>query len=340
MAFEGTPAGEIRRPVVTDTFWRDRPVLVTGGAGLVGSWLVRRLVDARADVTCLLRDQVPQSELVRSRLIEQVKVVWGDVCDQPTVERVLGEYEIDTVFHLAAQTIVTIANRNPASTFETNIAGTWRLLEACRRSPLVRQVVVASSDKAYGDQEVLPYDEKTALRGTFPYDVSKACADLLARSYAVTFGIPVVVSRCANFFGGGDLNFSRLVPGTIRSILRNERPVIRSDGKSTRDYLYVEDGATAYMTLAERLAADASLRGEAFNFSLETRLSVRELVEKILATAGVDAIPDIRNEANNEIRNQYLSSARARNLLGWKPAFTLDQGLIQTIEWYRQFFAS
>lgn len=318
-------------------FWQDRPTFITGGTGLVGSWLVRRLVEAGADVVCLVRDWVPQSEMVRSRLIEQVKVVRGDICDRDLLERALGEYEVDTVIHLAAQTIVTIANRNPISTFETNIAGTWNLLEACRRSSKVKQVVVASSDKAYGDQENLPYDENTPLQGQHPYDVSKSAADLIAHTYAKSYNLPVAVTRCGNFYGGGDLNWNRIIPGTIRSIIRGQRPVIRSDGQYIRDYFYVEDGAAAYMLLAEQLAARPELRGEAFNFSNEIQITVSEIVEKILALMHSSLKPDIRNEVSNEIRHQYLSASKARMLLHWAPLFTLDAALNKTIAWYRQF---
>src|ERR1051326_542679 len=250
-------------------FWTDRPVLVTGATGLVGSWLTRRLREAGADAVCLIRDWVPQSELVRSREIERVKVVRGDVRDRDLIERTLGEYEIDTVIHLAAQTIVGIANRNPVSTFESNIQGTWNLLEACRRSPAVKSIVVASSDKAYGDQETLPYSEDTPLQGQHPYDVSKSAADLIACTYAKSYGLPVAVTRCGNFYGGGDLNWNRIIPGTIRSILRGQRPMIRSDGNYIRDYFYVEDGAAAYMLLAEALEKRPEIKGEAFNFSNE-----------------------------------------------------------------------
>jgi CDP-glucose 4,6-dehydratase len=322
------------------SFWLDRPVLVTGATGLVGSWLVARLVEARADVVCLVRDWVPQSELVRSKQIEQVKVARGDVRDQAVLERILGEYEIATVIHLAAQTIVTIANRNPVSTFEANIGGTWALLEACRRSPRVAQIVLASSDKAYGDHTQLPYTEETPLVGRHPYDVSKSCADLIAQAYAVTYGSPVVITRCGNFFGGGDLNWNRIVPGTIRSIIRGERPVIRSDGKSIRDYFYVEDGAIAYMLLAEKLAAQPELKGRAFNFSNEIQVTVRQLVDRISQLMGSKVEPDVRNEASNEISHQYLSAAAARKELGWAPQFSLDDGLARTIAWYRDFFQS
>lgn len=319
------------------SFWLDRPTVVTGATGLVGGWLVRRLVALSADVTCVVRDWVPQCELVRSRLIEQVKIVRGDVRDQALLERTLGEYEVDTVIHLAAQTIVPIANRNPVSTFETNIGGTWMLLEACRRSPTVKQIVVASSDKAYGDHNTLPYDEETPLRGRHPYDVSKSCADLVAQAYAVTYGLPVAISRCGNFYGGGDLNWNRIVPGTIRSVLRGQQPIIRSDGRYVRDYFYVEDGAAAYTMLVERLAGDPDLRGQAFNFSNETQVTVLEMVERILSLMGSDLGPDLRSEATNEIRHQYLSAAKARRVLGWQPLFAMDEGLQRTIEWYKVF---
>lgn len=318
-------------------FWRDRPTFVTGATGLVGGWLIKRLVAAGADVVCLVRDWVPQAELVRAGLLEQVKVVRGDVRDQATLERALGEYEVETVIHLAAQTIVGIANRNPVATFETNIGGTWALLEACRRSPKVQQIVVASSDKAYGDQETLPYAETTPLQGQHPYDVSKSCADLIAHTYAVTYGLPVAITRCGNFYGGGDLNWNRIVPGTIRSILRGQRPIIRSDGRFVRDYFYVEDGAAAYMLLAEQLAARPELRGEAFNFSNELQITVLELVQRILALMGSELEPEVRNEASHEIRHQYLSAAKARAVLGWRPLFTLEEGLQRTIAWYREF---
>jgi CDP-glucose 4,6-dehydratase len=319
-------------------FWADRPTFVTGATGLVGSWLVARLLDAGAQVVCLVRDWVPQSELVRVRLIDQVTVVRGDIRDQAAMERVLGEHEIDTVIHLAAQTIVGIANRNPVSTFEANIAGTWCLLEACRRSPAVKQVVVASSDKAYGVHHQLPYDETAALQGCHPYDVSKSCADLIAHTYAKSFGLPVAITRCGNFYGGGDLNWNRIIPGTIRSVIRGLRPVIRSDGTFIRDYFYVEDGAAAYMLLAEKLAADPQLKGEAFNFSNELQMTARQVVDAVLAEMGSNLEPDVRNQAANEIPHQYLTAAKARRVLGWSPLFTFPEGLKRTVAWYRNFF--
>jgi CDP-glucose 4,6-dehydratase len=259
------------------------------------------------------------------------------VQDQSLLERALGEYEVATVIHLAAQTIVGIANRNPVSTFESNIAGTWSLLEACRRSPAVGQIVIASSDKAYGDHEELPYTEEAPLAGRHPYDVSKSCADLIAQAYAATYGLPVAVTRCGNFYGGGDLNWNRIVPGTVRSVLRGRPPVVRSDGQFVRDYFYAEDGAAANMVLAERLASDESLRGQAFNFSNEIQVTVLDLVGRILTLMDSGLEPEVRNEATNEIRHQYLSAEKARRVLGWRPLFTLDEGLHRTIEWYRDF---
>jgi CDP-glucose 4,6-dehydratase len=318
-------------------FWRDRPTFVTGATGLVGGWLVRHLLDLQADVICLVRDWVPQSILLSQDMLNHVKIVRGDVRDQVLLERVLSEYEIATVIHLAAQTIVPVANRNPIGTFETNIGGTWALLEACRRTSTVRQIVLASSDKAYGDHLTLPYDESAALQGRHPYDVSKSAADLIGQTYATSYGLPVVITRCGNFYGGGDLNWNRIVPGTIRSLIRGQRPVIRSDGQNIRDYFYVEDGAAAYIILAEQLAADPTLAGESFNFSNEIQITVLELVEHITALLNTSLVPDVRNVATNEIRHQYLSAAKAQQRLGWQPLFTLDEGLRRTIAWYNNF---
>jgi CDP-glucose 4,6-dehydratase len=325
---------------LSSSVWRDRPALVTGATGLVGSWLTRRLREAGADVVCLVRDWVPQSELVRCRRIEQVNTVRGDILDRDCLERTLGEYEVEVVFHLAAQTIVGIANRNPLSTFSTNIEGTWNLLEACRRSPKVSSIVVASSDKAYGDQEHLPYNESMPLQGRHPYDVSKSCADLIAQTYAVSYNLPVGITRCGNFYGGGDLNWNRVVPGTIRSVIRGERPVVRSDGNFVRDYFYIEDGAAAYMLLAERLASEVALRGHAFNFSNESQVSVIEMVDLILKKMKSSLRPEVLNQASNEIRHQFLSAERARTTLAWKPQFTLESGLDRTLAWYREFLGA
>jgi CDP-glucose 4,6-dehydratase len=323
-----------------NSFWQDRSVFVTGGTGLLGSWLVKQLIEAGAIVTCLVRDWVPQSELVRSRRIEQVNTVRGDINDRELIERTLGEYEVEIVFHLAAQTIVGIANRNPVSTFSTNIAGTWNLLEACRRSPKVSSIVVASSDKAYGDQEHLPYNESMPLQGRHPYDVSKSCADLISQTYSVSYNLPVAITRCGNFYGGGDLNWNRVVPGTIRSISRGQNPIVRSDGKFIRDYFYIEDGAAAYMLLAERLASDPALRGQAFNFSNESQISVLEMVDLILRRMKSPLHPEVLNQASNEIRHQFLSAERARTILKWSPQFTLESGLDRTLSWYRDYLGA
>lgn len=322
--------------------WRDREVFVTGGTGLLGSRLVSELVAAEARVTCLVRDWVPDANFYRLQLDQSVRCIRGAVEDRSLLERILGEYEIETVFHLAAQTIVGIANRNPISTFETNILGTWNLLEACRRSPRVKQIVIASSDKAYGDQQQLPYAETMPLQGVYPYDVSKSCADLLSRTYSVTYSLPLCVTRCGNFYGAGDLNWNRVVPGTIRSVIRGERPIIRSDGTLVRDYFYVNDGAKAYMHLAERMAENPEILGHSFNFSNEIQLTVLEIVDKILALMGktADLPPIIKGESSHEILRQYLSSEKARTMLGWTPAYTLDEGLKQTIRWYDEYLAS
>jgi CDP-glucose 4,6-dehydratase len=315
--------------------WQDRRVFVTGVTGLLGGWLVKRLLSVGADIVCLVRDWIPDCEFKRSEDILRVKVVTGDVCKQELLERILGEYEIDTVFHLAAQTIVTIANRNPISTFETNIGGVWKLLEACRRNPTVKSIVIASSDKAYGDQDNLPYTEDTPLQGKHPYDVSKSCADLIAHTYAVSYGLPVAIARCGNLYGGGDLNWNRIIPGTIRSILRGQQPVIRSDGQYTRDYFDVEDAVSAYMRLAERTGIN---NGEAFNFSNEKPCLTIAMVCIILDLMNSSLIPLIQRNTNNEIREQYLSAQKAHDRLNWYAEYTLDMGLKKTIAWYRNYF--
>src|SRR5262245_804553 len=321
-------------------FWRDRRVFVTGCTGLVGAWTVRALLDRGAHVVGLVRDHVPGSELLRGGLAGRIDVVRGDVADYALLERALAEYEIETVIHLAAQTIVGIANRSPLSTFETNIKGTGGLLEAARRCGYAPQVVVASSDKAYGAQQVLPYTEDAPLEGRHPYDASKSCADILALTYHHTYRLPVCVTRCGNFFGGGDLNWNRIVPGTIRAVLRGERPVIRSDGRYVRDYFYVKDGAAAYLHLAECMARQPEVVGHAFNFSTEIQVTVLEMVRRIVGLMGSGLEPDVRGEARNEIQHQYLSAAKARRMLAWEPRYSLDEALAETVGWYREYFAS
>jgi len=321
-------------------FWKNRNVFITGCTGLLGSHLTGKLVDRQANVVGLVRDLVPKSNLVQTGIYDRINIVRGCVEDFFTVERALNEYEIDTVFHLAAQTIVGIANRNPLSTFESNIKGTWCVLEACRRVPIIKRIVLASSDKAYGEQERLPYDETSPLEGSHPYDVSKSCADLIAYAYYKTYKLPVCVTRCGNFYGPGDLNFNRIVPGTIRSVLNNEPPVIRSDGTFIRDYFYVKDAALAYMHLAEKME-DPKIHGEAFNFSNELQITVLELTNKILKLMGrTDLKPAILNQAEHEIKHQYLSAKKSRELLGWKPKYDLDDALKETVEWYTKFLQS
>ena len=323
---------------MSNAYWINKNVLVTGCTGLLGSWLVKDLVEKGANVTGLIRDWVPKSNLILQDSINKINTVRGDINDYFLMERVLNEYEIDTVFHLAAQTIVSIANRNPMSTFDTNIKGTWNILEACRRNPTVERVIVASSDKAYGEHEILPYTEDAPLKGSHPYDVSKSCADLLAFSYHNTYELPVCITRCGNFYGGGDLNFNRIVPGTIRSILSDERPIIRSDGTFIRDYIYIRDAVNAYLFLAEKMD-ELDIHGEAFNFSNEIQLTVLELTNDILRIMDrTDLELIVLNEAKGEIKHQYLSATKAKNILGWSPTYTVEEGLKETIDWYKEFY--
>ena len=325
-----------RRGAGADSPWAGRRVLVTGATGLLGSALTAELVGLGAEVVCLVRDWVPDSELVISGTIAHCRVVRGELEDLTLLLRALNEYEVDSVFHLGAQTIVGTAARSALSTFESNIRGTYLLLEACRLlGPRIQRVVIASSDKAYGEHERLPYTEDAPLIGRFPYDVSKSCTDLIALSYFHSYGLPVAITRCGNLFGGGDLNFSRLVPGTIRSALRGERPVIRSDGEYVRDYFYVRDAADAYLQLAERVPEEGFV-GEAFNFGTETPVSVTQLVDRILGLLGCEHLtPVVLNEANREIRRQFLDCTKARTRLAWSPRWTLDAALLETAEWYR-----
>lgn len=320
-------------------FWQDRSVFVTGATGLVGSWVIKALLAQGANLVALIRDWVPTCELVQSGDLGRINVVRGDLRDFDLMDRILTEYEVQTIIHLAAQTIVGVANRSPLSTFETNIQGTWNLLEAARRMGSVEQIVVASTDKAYGVQKILPYDETTPLQGKHPYDVSKSCVDLIAQTYYHSYDLPVVVTRCGNFYGGGDLNWNRIVPGTIRSVQRNQPPLIRSDGLFVRDYFYVEDGASSYLRLAEALGRQPDLAGEAFNFSNEEPVTVLEIVDLILDLMDARYLkPVVLSQAANEIPKQYLSSQKARRLLGWSYEYDLKTGLKRTIAWYRNYF--
>jgi CDP-glucose 4,6-dehydratase len=325
--------------VTAPGFWRERRVFVTGATGIVGSWLVRELLGQGAQVAVLVRDADPQSELLRSGDLQRCAVFNGSVEDLWTLERAISLHEAEYVFHLAAQTIVGVAHRNPFTTFETNVRGTYNLLEACRiHGSIVRGVIVASSDKAYGEVDTLPYVETMPLQGRHPYEVSKSCTDLIATSYCHSYGVPVTIARCGNIYGGGDLNWSRIVPGTIRAFLRGERPTLRSDGTFKRDYIYVKDVARAYMLLGER-GCEAAVQGQAFNFSDESPLTVLDIVGAIRRLMGSDLEPDIRNVAQGEIRDQYLSAAKARDNLNWRATYDLDTGLGETIAWYRALLA-
>lgn len=318
--------------------WRNRNVFITGCTGFLGSWLTKTLLERGAKVVGLIRDSVPRANFLRLNLDKYISAVRGEVENYFLLERILNEYEIDTIFHLAAQTIVTIANKNPISTFETNIKGTWNILDACRRSPAVRRLIIASSDKAYGEQEVLPYAESGPLKGLYPYDVSKSCTDLLANAYYHTYKLPVCITRCGNFYGGGDLNFSRIVPGTIRSVMAGEQPVIRSDGTLIRDYIYVLDAVEAYILMAEKME-EIPIEGEAFNFSNEVQITVLDLTKKLLSLMEKEYLePILLNETKGEIKHQYLSAEKARKVLGWRPKYTVEEGLKETIIWYREFF--
>lgn len=326
------------REVMASSSWQGRRVLVTGASGIVGSWLVKELLARGTFVVAFVKDADPQSELYRSGDFKRVSVVNGTLEDFWGLERAISLHEVDTVFHLGAQTIVGVARRSPFVTFETNIRGTYNLLEACRiHRALVQRVVIASSDKAYGEQPVLPYAETMALHGRHPYEVSKSCADLIAQSYHHSYGLPVGIARCGNVYGGGDLNWSRLVPGTVRAFIRGEPPIIRSDGTYLRDYIYVTDIARAYLQLAEHLG-DREVRGEAFNFGTESPVSVLEVVRAIRTLVGCPHLePRILDCADGEIRAQYLSAVKARSVLGWAPQFDLERGLAETIKWYRIF---
>jgi len=319
-----------------NNFWKNRNVFITGCTGFLGSCITQHLLDSQANVTGLIKDWVPKSKLLIDNNITEINIVSGDLSDLEIIEKALDRHEIDTVIHLAAVTTVGLANRHPYLAFETNVKGTWNILEACRKYSGIKRIIVASSDKAYGQQKVLPYFENMPLQGRHPYDVSKSCADLICQSYFHSYKLPVCITRCGNFYGPGDLNYNRIIPGTIQSILKHEAPIIRSDGLFVRDYLYIEDAAEAYLKLSENMESKF-LYGQAFNFSSEIRISVKNLVNKILKLMNSNLKPRILNQASNEIKNQYLSSEKAHKLLNWKSKHTLDEGLKKTIDWYKIF---
>ena len=317
--------------------WNSKNVLVTGAAGFLGPWLIKELLKNNASVIALVRDQTPNSLFFTDKINKQVSVVYGDLLNFNLIQKILAQFNIDSVFHLGAQAIVGTANRSPLSTFKSNIEGTWNLLEACRLSSGIKRIVVASSDKAYGENKNLPYTEEAPLQGKHPYDVSKSCTDLISQSYYHTYNLPVCITRCGNFFGGGDLHFNRIIPGTIKSILDNKRPIIRSNGLFIRDYIYVKDVVDAYLTLAENIHRK-EIVGQSFNFSTDKPFNVIEVVENITHLMNSNLQPIIENKASNEIPAQHLSSQKAHNLLNWNAQYGILKGLEETIEWYKKFF--
>jgi CDP-glucose 4,6-dehydratase len=322
------------------SYWKGKTVFVTGATGFMGSWLVKALLRHGAEIVALVRDQAPHSMLIREGLIERLAIVAGELESLPTLQRALAAYQPHTVFHLAAQPLVQVAKRDPVGTLRANVMGTWNVLEACRLAGGTN-VVLASSDKAYGATDNLPYRETHPLQGRYPYDVSKSCADLTTQMYAATYGLKTAISRCGNLFGGGDLNFSRTIPGLIKATLAGEPFVIRSDGKFVRDFLYVKDAAEAYLILGERLAEDSSISGEAFNFSLGEHLTVLDIVHMTLEIMGrTDLEPVIQNIASSEIREQYLDATKARERLAWQPRYGMKEGIRETVDWYRENLAA
>lgn len=318
--------------------WEEKRVLITGATGFIGSWLVNELIKKDASIIALVRDSDYKSEFFRSKDFKETNIVNGELESYKVIKRAINEYKIEIVFHLGAQTIVGSAYRDPLPTFESNIKGTYNILEACRNfQNQIENVIIASSDKAYGSSDNLPYTEELELKGTHPYDVSKTCTDLIAQTYYHTYDLPVVIARCGNVYGGGDLNWSRIVPGTIRSLLKGQQPIIRSDGKFIRDYIYVKDIVEAYLFLAEK-NANRQISGEAFNFSNETPLTVIQIVNEIIKLFGRDDIkPKILNLPLKEIFKQYLSSKKAIEVLNWHPKYDLKTGLKETIKWYKEF---
>ena len=326
---------EIMTQEGSNTYWSDKRVLVTGASGMVGSWLTRWLSESGAYTVAFIADTDPQSELIRSGIINKINVINGRLENYDDIERAINNHEVDSIFHLGAQPIVGAADRAPRHTFESNIQGTWNLLDACRTlTPLVKRIVVASSDKAYGTQSVLPYTEDMSMNGDHPYEVSKSCTDLISTTYAHTYGTPVTIARCGNIYGGGDLNWNRIIPGTFRALLRGEQPILRSDGTFIRDYLHVDDVVSAYLALGEN-SDKPEFAGHGFNFSDESPLTVMQIFSAICEAAGKpNTKPVVLNEATGEIKDQYLDSTKAREVLGWHARVSLQDGLKKSFSWY------
>jgi CDP-glucose 4,6-dehydratase len=322
--------------------WKGRNVMVTGITGFLGTWIAKDLVERGANLIAFVRDEIPNMPLRTMDIYENLgAIVRGDIIDFGSVKRTLNEYEVDTCIHLAAQTIVGIAKRSPTTTFDVNIRGTWNVLEAARTSEMLKRLIIASTDKVYGEPINLPIKEEHPLLAAYPYDASKACVERLARTYFTTYGLPVSITRCCNIYGGGDLNFSRIIPGTIRSIIMNENPVIRSDGTPVRDFIYVKDASRAYMVLAENMHKK-DVKGETFNFGSNAPINMLDLVNKIIKISGhTDLKADVQGERkpDAEIDEQYLSSEKAGKFLSWEPKFDIDSGLKETIKWYEDYFS-
>ncbi len=319
-------------------FWKEKNVFVTGADGFIGGWVAKRLVDEGANVTVIVRDMKVENAFDSLVFRQKVNIVQGDIADTLLMQRIMNEFSIEYVYHLAAQAIVGIANKSPLSTFETNIKGTWNILEAARNCSSIKGVVVASSDKAYGDQEKLPYTEDQPLKGLYPYDASKVCTDVLTRCYFKTYGLPIAVTRNANTYGGGDMNFNRIVPQTIKSLIDGEVPVIRSDGLLERDYMYIKDAVDAYLLIGENMDRE-DVMGNAFNFGVGQPISVINLFNKMIKISGSKIKPKILNQASNEIKRQYLCVDKVKKTFGWEPRYSLDAGLKETMEWYKRYFA-
>ena len=320
--------------------WRGKQLFITGCTGLLGSWLTAELAQHGASVLGLIHSDPSHSLLAYMGVLPQVTTVPGDIRDFATLSQILADNPVDIIFHLAAQTQVGIANSDPMTTFDTNIKGTWTLLEAARCQPQPPGLIIASSDKAYGEQTQLPYDENTPLLGQHPYDVSKACADLIAHTYAHTYNLPVAIARCANLYGGGDLNWRRIVPGTTRSVLQGERPIVRSDGTAKRNYIYVQDAVRGILSLGQNLPRP-DVRGQAFNFGAASATTALDMIQTIITLSPHPHLqPTILNEAENEIQEQHLNSCKAKKLLDWQPRYSLADGLRQTLSWYERYLAT
>ena len=315
-------------------------VLVTGGTGVIGFWLLKKLITLKLNTTVLLWDHANNREPELNELLESTYNIHGSLTDIKLLNSLIEKQNINIVFHLGAQAIVEKGLADPFTTFESNIRGTYNLLEACRtHNQTIKSIVVASSDKAYGTHSQLPYTESTSMNGIYPYEVSKSCTDLLARSYALTYNLPVSIARCGNVYGGGDLNWNRIIPGTIKNLINNQNPIIRSDGSHLRDYIYVQDIVDGYISLGSATISDLP-NGEAFNFGNNNTISVIDLVTAISKSMDkMHLTPDITNTAIGEIHSQYLDSSKAKQVLNWEPAFSLEDGLEQTIKWYTEFFA-